>query len=1009
MAPAEHSGDEMAPLDKSTAAAGQVRFLIAGMSRSGTTVAQRIMSEIDGVWVPPETHFWRHAAAMARRFPFPLDNAAAVDALHWLAGLDSSQHLSFDPVTVGQGLPQRSFLWDMFVALVRALSPPAIDVLGEKTPGHLRWAEQLLAAVPDLCLIGLIRDPREVYRSHSSLPWGVADLPTFAEKWIELSQRLRDCRRLFGDRVLSIRYEDLVSDPAMFRKRALALLRLGEPRETRPIDQPGSLFAAEEWWKKGALEPVEVPEERWRSELSSGSVSLLEKMCRDEMVLWGYEKVEPERHGASLQWSDRSRKLREGRARADAVPLPINEHRLAAWSGSDAQAAGVAVGGPRLRQAHHQEDVRQLKSAIASANHALTATRDDRNSWRERAESLQGEERRLRKLLVDEQVQRLQAERARVIADGHFRRLQARRWWRLHSALGAWRRRPWRIDRFIATCWRLLVRDPTLPPVPDVRAIDTRLAELGAAPGKVGGGTANTPEASGGNDLEKALRLYRERKYEAALSRLEDLPRSDRLSRRACLIARDCHIKMGDLRGALSDVRQALESGPDEALERQARSLVGRLRETNTAWLPDVGLTLRSLEPPDSRRVLHIVKESLPFFERGYTIRSHATFLAQKLAGFQPVVVTSLGFPRHQGFDDFPTSETIDGIEHHRLDLGPDYRLDEVPADMQLSDQATLTGKLAERLRPAVIQAGSGYRGYETALVGLAVARQLNIPFVYEVRSFLEQTWTAEIGRSEEGEYYWRRRRQELRCMQEADHVITIAEGMRKEIVNRGVPAEKVSVVPNVVDVERFTPRDPDPELQGRHGIKGRPVLGYVSNLGQREGIEHLIRAVAILQKEGVDVACLIVGEGPMAGPLESLIAELDLGRHVVLTGHVENNRIEDYYALIDIFVVPRIDDLASRLVVPLKPLEAMSMERPILAADLPALRELVSPGDRGEVFPPGNEKGLAAVAKELLDDKARCARLARAGRSWVRTERTVAANARRYTEALRKACGGRR
>jgi glycosyltransferase involved in cell wall biosynthesis len=126
----------------------------------------------------------------------------------------------------------------------------------------------------------------------------------------------------------------------------------------------------------------------------------------------------------------------------------------------------------------------------------------------------------------------------------------------------------------------------------------------------------------------------------------------------------------------------------------------------------------------------------------------------------------------------------------------------------------------------------------------------------------------------------------------------------------------------------------------------------------------------------------------------------------VVLTGHVENHRIEDYYAMIDVFVIPRIDDLASRLVVPLKPLEAMAMERPLLASDLPALRELVVPGERGEVFQPGNPDALAAAAEKLIAAPDQRARLASAARSWVLRERTTAANARRYARTLHTITG---
>ena len=490
--------------------------------------------------------------------------------------------------------------------------------------------------------------------------------------------------------------------------------------------------------------------------------------------------------------------------------------------------------------------------------------------------------------------------------------------------------------------------------------------------------------------------------YEQALAFLAEAPERLRDSREGRLLARDCYLRLGEITRALVELRAALRMGFDPALARQARMLIGRLRETDTNWLPPLhpnGVTLSHTQRNNT--VLHILKESLPFFERGYTMRSHMTLRAQQIAGFNPVVVTSLGFPREQGFEVFDQMESIDGIPHHRLDLGASYRLSEIPYDQVLTDQAILTRRLAEHVTPGVVQVGSGYRGYETALVALAVGRSLGVPVIYEMRSFLEHTWTGEIERSETGEYYSRRFAQETRCLREADFVVTIAEAMRDEIVDRGIDPNKVAVIPNVVDVERFKPRKKPEHLIHKYRLDDRFVLGYVSNLGQREGIDNLIRAVGLLRNRGTEVAGFIVGEGPEAERLQALITELGLDDDVVMTGHVPNREIEDHYALIDLFVVPRIDDRAARLVTPLKPLEAMAMGIPVMAADLPALRELVAPGERGLTFRPSDPEDLAAVASILIADDDLRSRFGTAARAWVLAERTLDANAQRYSRLL--------
>src|SRR5262249_13132948 len=146
----------------------------------------------------------------------------------------------------------------------------------------------------------------------------------------------------------------------------------------------------------------------------------------------------------------------------------------------------------------------------------------------------------------------------------------------------------------------------------------------------------------------------------------------------------------------------------------------------------------------------------------------------------------------------------------------------------------------------------SGHRGYEYALVGQALRAHLGIPLVYEVRSFFEASWTADEELQEQGEQYERRFETETRTMQAADHVLTIAEAMRDEIIQRGIEPDRVSVVPNAVDVDIFKPMPADPELQRRHGLEGVFTFGYVSNIDHpREGHELLVEATKILLGRG--------------------------------------------------------------------------------------------------------------------------------------------------------------
>src|SRR5690606_27918231 len=148
-----------------------------------------------------ETHFWRYAATLASKYSWPLDRSLVEEAIGWLRSRESFPKAHFETGRALDALTDEIFLWDLFQAVVIGLSPPDAEILGEKTPDHLLWAEHLLDSKPDLRVIAVIRDPREVLRSQRSVPWGIHDPAAFTEKWLHLARCIEDCRRLFPDRV----------------------------------------------------------------------------------------------------------------------------------------------------------------------------------------------------------------------------------------------------------------------------------------------------------------------------------------------------------------------------------------------------------------------------------------------------------------------------------------------------------------------------------------------------------------------------------------------------------------------------------------------------------------------------------------------------------------------------------------------------------------------------------------------------------------------------------------
>lgn len=464
-------------------------------------------------------------------------------------------------------------------------------------------------------------------------------------------------------------------------------------------------------------------------------------------------------------------------------------------------------------------------------------------------------------------------------------------------------------------------------------------------------------------------------------------------------LCRDLAVKRGNISEVLSLTHQIFKLKPNDG-GRGIRQVEGRLKEIS-GWIPNIPGPRERIEPSSPTTIVHLVKESRPFLSNGFTSRSHRNFQSELAAGLNPVVVTELGFPRNEVGEAFDLVEVLDDIEHHRLDLGPDYRAESIAQWLQ--DFAWLAYKKIKEIRPAVIHVSSGRRGFETALVGLALQEKTGLPLVYEVRSFFEGTWTGEVAMETQGEIFTRRMAVEKMCMARADFVLTIGESMRDEIVSRGIPEEKVAIVPNGVDLEAFVPVHDDTDLRDYYGIRGL-TFGYVSNMDHfRESQETLIEATKVLQDRGYSYQCVLVGSGSRVDYLKDYASKLGVSNRVVFTGSVDHKKIAGHYAMIDIFVVPRIEERASRYVTPLKPFEAMAMNKPIIVSDLPALTEIVDPPVRGLTFPVGDAERLADKIHELAMDKDLRTRLGLAGRQWIERERQWSMNGRVYSDVFNK------
>ena len=440
----------------------------------------------------------------------------------------------------------------------------------------------------------------------------------------------------------------------------------------------------------------------------------------------------------------------------------------------------------------------------------------------------------------------------------------------------------------------------------------------------------------------------------------------------------------------LSALVQAREGHLATAAAAVPRGLRGRrVRRRFVAELQAISSSVATVRPTSAvyegvpGRVLHLVTNALPETTAGYTIRTHGIVTSQRADGFDAHVATRLGYPVTSGKLAAAARISLDGVPYHRtiplFGLPPDN-------DRLLAADISATSRLVRKLKPVVLHAHSKHTN---AQVALALRARHGIPVVYEVRGFLEETWRSR-GRDARTDLYRRAREIETQCMLAADAIVTISESMRDEIVSRGVPRNKIDVIPNATD-ESLPRERRDPQVL-RHSLGIRPnevVIGALSTLNAYEGIDVLIEAFAKLHTAAGLTRLLIVGDGPARSGLVELASIYRLGDRVIFPGRVPYGDVSTYHSAIDIFCVPRLDTPVTRLVPPLKPIEALATGRPVVASDLAPLREIVHAEQTGLLVRPSDSGDLANALEALVRDPDLRRQLGEQARSWVATNRT--------------------
>lgn len=399
-------------------------------------------------------------------------------------------------------------------------------------------------------------------------------------------------------------------------------------------------------------------------------------------------------------------------------------------------------------------------------------------------------------------------------------------------------------------------------------------------------------------------------------------------------------------------------------------------------------------------RILHILDHSIPLHS-GYTFRTLSILKEQRALHWETSHITS----QKQGICSVP-EEAVDDWHFFRTPQATSL-MARIPVLNQLAVIDSLTRRLrevAQSIKPDILHAHSPALN---AIAALRVGRALGIPVVYEIRAFWEDA-AVDHGTSREwGIRYRLTRALESYAIKHAHAVTTICEGLRTDILARGTPAEKVTVIPNAVNVENFsTGEAADADLAKNLGLEGKVLLGFIGSFYAYEGLDILLQALPKMLSHNPDIRVLLVGGGPKDKELKALALQLGVQDKVIFTGRVPHDQVQRYYNLIDVLVYPRLQMRLTDLVTPLKPLEAMAQGRLLVASDVGGHRELIENGKTGVLFEAGNPDALATQVVNLLAAPDRWSTLRAAARRFVETERNWPASVARYQPIYSRLAG---
>ncbi|OLL28691.1 glycosyltransferase WbuB [Burkholderia sp. SRS-W-2-2016] len=400
-------------------------------------------------------------------------------------------------------------------------------------------------------------------------------------------------------------------------------------------------------------------------------------------------------------------------------------------------------------------------------------------------------------------------------------------------------------------------------------------------------------------------------------------------------------------------------------------------------------LTVRTLDRKAKRRaparsfdadgggLLYVAASALPYHTSGYTTRTHEVIRAMTSAGGRVHAMTRPGYPfdRIDRLNDALSEQTQVGEVQYLHAAGP---ANNRPVLLYAMQAARVIAQQAKQHRVSIIHAASNH---VNALPALLAARQLGIPFQYEMRGLWELTRISRTPHYEGRQGFKQGLQLEGLVARHADRVFVISEQLGRFARARwGIDKERMFLLPNCVEPERFA-------SLASHEIQ-HDTIGYAGSLMAYEGLDTLIDAVAQLRTRGVRISVSLIGDGEARASLESQVQRLGLSEQIRFLGRMSPQNAQETLSRCALVCIPRKPFKVCEIVPPIKLVEAMAMSKPVIVPDLPVFRDEMGERPAGWFFKAGDATDLARVIETAMSDRAALAALGERAKEYATKQR---------------------